>query len=132
VCDQFVLGWKKVSLTKSVERKRQSAVFVLFSFSCVCVCITSMRYAIQDNNNKPDCVSNVRVYWLDQVPDILSNERPTIKNQKPRLKKKKKYKTQKERKKKPPPNHDGESLLHRHPGSRMSAFPIFNYSAREL
>lgn len=58
-----------------------------------------MRYAIQDNNNKPDCVSNVRVYWLDQVPDILSNERPTIKNQKPRLKKK--YKTQKEKKKNP-------------------------------
>jgi hypothetical protein len=98
VCDQFVLGWKKVSLTKSVERKRQSAVFVLFSFSCVCVCITSMRYAIQDNNNKPDCVSNVRVYWLDQVPDILSNERPTIKNQKPRLKKKNTKHKKKERK----------------------------------
>ena len=44
-------------------------------------------------NKKKKTINGVRVYWLDQVPDILSNERliiRIIKNQRAKMKKKKK------------------------------------------
>lgn len=62
----------KVSLKKSAERKDNQRFFFFSSFSCVHNFDTRLK--ITD-----DCVSNVRVYWLDQVPDILSNEHRTIK-----------------------------------------------------